>query len=303
MYRKDTVKDLAGLLARMQRKTKLKAARARAELAPIAKQPEKKSISPYQAGNADSTYVLLETRLLVHTADGWVGLPYLWNADQTEAYYMPAGGLYEFTYLHQVDAAPREFNLNYAIPDQNQCASCHITKDGGQSGQDIIPIGIQVRHINKTMIYLKDTGINQLEEWYKQGILINLAPAKSRPANVNYQDRSARLEDRAHAYLDANCAHCHRAEGPARTSGLRLPVFETDLTARGRCKTPVAAGRGSGGYDFDLNPGKPQESILMFRMLSEDPGIMMPELGRSVVHVESIALMRQWIGAMPGKCK
>gem|GEM_PF-3897266 len=45
-----------------------------------------------------------------------------------------------------------------------------------------------------------------------------------------------------------------------------------------------AAGRGSGGYTYDIDPGKATSSILIFRMKSLDPGIMMPELGRSLVH-------------------
>src|SRR5207244_1098077 len=28
---------------------------------------------------------LVETRLLIHRPDGWIGLPYVWNDDQTEA--------------------------------------------------------------------------------------------------------------------------------------------------------------------------------------------------------------------------
>ena len=30
--------------------------------------------------------------------------------------------------------------------------------------------------------------------------------------------------------------------------------------------------------------------------------IAMPELGRSTVHAEGIALMRAWVAAMPGEC-
>jgi hypothetical protein len=34
-------------------------------------------------------------------------------------------------------------------------------------------------------------------------------------------------------------------------------------------------------------------------MESTDPGIAMPELGRSTVHEEGVELLRQWIAAMP----
>jgi len=35
---------------------------------------------------------------------------------------------------------------------------------------------------------------------------------------------------------------------------------------------------------------------------SDDPAIMMPELGRSVVHREGVALIRAWIDAQAGSC-
>src|SRR5690349_19203498 len=34
---------------------------------------------------------ILETRLLVHLENGWEAWPYIWNDEQTDAYYDPAG--------------------------------------------------------------------------------------------------------------------------------------------------------------------------------------------------------------------
>jgi len=65
---------------------------------------------------------------------------------------------------------------------------------------------------------------------------------------------------------------------------------------------PVAAGRGTGDHIFDIVPGHPEDSILPFRMGSREPGVMMPEQGRSTVHLEGLALIRDWIAAMPGQC-
>ena len=60
-----------------------------------------------------------------------------------------------------------------------------------------------------------------------------------------------------------------------------------------------AAGRGSGGMDFAIAPGEPDRSFLIYRLESTEPGIAMPELGRSTVHKEGAALLRQWIAEMP----
>ena len=64
-------------------------------------------------------------------------------------------------------------------------------------------------------------------------------------------------------------------------------------------KHPVAAGRGSGNRDYAIDPGNPDNSILLYRMASTDPGVAMPELGRATAHDEALALLTEWIKAMP----
>jgi hypothetical protein len=49
---------------------------------------------------------------------------------------------------------------------------------------------------------------------------------------------------------------------------------------------------------YGIVPGKPSESILVFRMESDDPGIRMPELGRQLKHQEGVALIKDWIREM-----
>jgi hypothetical protein len=118
------------------------------------------------------------------------------------------------------------------------------------------------------------------------------------PLTPSYSDTSIRLDIRAKAYLDANCAHCHALGSPADTSGLYLTWEEADPTHRGINKPPVAAGRGSGGLDYDIAPGHSEQSILVFRMDSVDPGIMMPELGRGLIDVEGVQLISDYISSL-----
>lgn len=113
---------------------------------------------------------------------------------------------------------------------------------------------------------------------------------------------SGTVEARARDYLHVQCAHCHATTGPASTSGLILTREETNVHRLGRCKSPVAAGRGSGGLQYSIVPGKPEKSILHFRMNSTEPDVMMPELGRSLIHTEGVSLIRDWIRGMKGDC-
>ena len=70
----------------------------------------------------------------------------------------------------------------------------------------------------------------------------------------------------------------------------------------GWCKQPVAAGKGTGDRLFDIKPGDAAGSVLWYRMDSDDPAVMMPELGRSTAHREGVRLIGEWIDAQQGKC-
>ncbi|MEO6103700.1 MAG: hypothetical protein ABIP44_08695, partial [Pseudoxanthomonas sp.] len=115
-------------------------------------------------------------------------------------------------------------------------------------------------------------------------------------------DHSASIEARARAYLDVNCGHCHSPTGPAITSGMWLDAAISDPLKLGFCKQPVAAGKGTGNRMYDVAPGAADASVLIFRMDSDDPSVMMPELGRSVVHKEGVRLIREWIDSQHGTC-
>ena len=66
----------------------------------------------------------------------------------------------------------------------------------------------------------------------------------------------------------------------------------------GVLKTPVAAGRGTGGLHFDILPGQPKASIMLYRVRSVEGGIMMPEFGRTQVDEEGAAILSEWIESM-----
>jgi hypothetical protein len=159
-----------------------------------------------------------------------------------------------------------------------------------------MPIGPTARQLNGTHDFLQ--GKNQLIAWKEKLVLENLPDLSTVSALVNYDKADASVELRARAWLEINCAHCHRADGAAKNSGLHLLASERDLSKIGIGKAPVAAGKGSGGLLYDIVPGKPAESILQFRIESMHPGIMMPELGRTIAHTEGVELVKRWIKEM-----
>ena len=112
---------------------------------------------------------------------------------------------------------------------------------------------------------------------------------------VDWSDKSSSLDAKARSYLDINCAHCHIEGGSANTSGLYLDYTENRKIYLGIFKKPVATGRASNNLSYSIVPGEPKKSILLFRMESLDPGIMMPESGRALQHKEAIELINEWI--------
>ncbi|MEJ0049329.1 MAG: SO2930 family diheme c-type cytochrome [Rhodospirillales bacterium] len=238
---------------------------------------------------------LIETRILARRASGWVALPYVWNDTQTEATLMRTGTLLPLTL--QLAGGGSE-DIAYAVPNVNQCASCH-TPD--HASRQIAPIGPKARHLNKSFPYT-DGAENQLAHWQRIGLLAGAPAPDAAPRNADFRDTTAPLAARARAYLDINCGHCHNAAGLARTTGLYLDAGVTDPRRLGTCKPPVAAGPGTGDHIFDIVPHRPDDSILPFRVAATRPGIRMPEVGRSVVHQEGVDLIRQWIASLPGDC-
>ncbi len=232
---------------------------------------------------------IIETRLLLRETDDWQALSYIWNDEQTEAYLEVTGGTVDVSWRH-TDGLIR--NVAYSIPNLNQCKNCHAFNN------EIRPIGPTVRHLNRDNRF-DDQSQNQLVYMANQGYLSGSPDQSQWPQLASWESPADQsIEHRARAYLDVNCGSCHRPEGSGNTSGLFLHYHEQNDAALGIGKAPVAAGRGSGGLKYDVFPGHPEESILLHRMKSLDPGVMMPEMGRKLVHEEGVALIEEWIRSL-----
>ena len=236
---------------------------------------------------------IIETRLLIHRGAEWEAVGYIWNSDQSEAYLEIIGDIQEISW---VDKSGSRQNINYIIPNKNQCKSCHL------KGKQQIPIGPKVQNLNRTFVYAEGE-MHQLAKWASVGYLTGFDPAIKHSKVATWNDEmTGTLHDRAMAYLDINCGHCHNKEGSANTSGLHLLSDAKLDMALGIYKATVSAGAGTGGNTYSIVPGNPEESIMVYRMKSTNPGAMMPELGRTVVHHEGVGLISDWIVEM-GKNK
>ena len=235
---------------------------------------------------------LVETRLLVRQAEGWEALAYVWRG--AEAWLSITGAIIPLPLAPPDGGAARP--VNYMVPSRNQCASCHVT---GQDGDALMPIGITTRQLNRG--YGGGPG-NQIADFQALGWLDDVPPATEWARNADWVDTDESLAHMARSYLDANCGHCHNPVGRADTTGLWLNTHHDTLRRLGLCKPPIAAGQGTGGRRYSIVPGRPDASILVFRMADDDPATRMPEIGRSIVHRRGLAVVSDWIAALPNEC-
>jgi len=268
---------------------------------------------PENTAFRDGTELVIETRLLIHRAAGWIALPYYWDpVDNGADARLAALGedIPNMTTNHNGE----DLDFTYSVPDWTACTSCHGKLSPGKS--TFIPIGPKARFLNKDYTYENAQVANQLSYWAEGGILDGLPADMATVMETPLFDdtvvasslSSNELHDTAKAYLDVNCAHCHRNEltlgtgfsGPAGSSGLQVEynrAYADDPTKFGTCKVAVAGGHAE--YPYDVIPQDSGNSYLLFRMNTNDSRHRMPELGRATIHNEGVALIAAWIDSLP----
>ncbi|MGO2135781.1 SO2930 family diheme c-type cytochrome [Marinobacter sp.] len=262
--------------------------------------------------------LVIETRLLIHRSDGWVAFPYYWSSDSDATLAIAGKRLSDLTTINNQG---QEITFDYAVPKAADCTSCHsvvpnLADSDDDREQIFLPIGPKARYLNKDHTYSDGTVYNQLQYWAEgellTGLPFDLQSVEQAPV-FNDQTSLASLNDNelnaaARAYLDINCAHCHRSDltlptdyaGPAGSSGVQLEynrIYADSPGKFGVCKEAAAGGKD--GYPFDVIPGNPDESYLLFRMTTDDSRHKMPELARNTMHQEGTELIRSWIDALP----
>ncbi len=222
---------------------------------------------------------LVETRLLMrHPGDGWAGYSYEWNEAQTDATLLLGG---------------KEENIDgqiWRFPSSGQCLVCHRSGAG-------VTLGLELAQLNDDFLYaITGRTANQLTTLDGTGFLTTLVgDSDVWPVMTDPHDDDAPLPQRARAYLHANCAHCHGAEGN-RIAGLDLR-YTTGLEGTGACGQPPQ-GTGLGITNPQLiAPGEPERSVLLERMLRRDANAM-PPLATTVVDDAGTALIDAWISEL-----
>lgn len=249
---------------------------------------------PADFNKPEENWDLIETRLLMKVKGEWQAYTYVWDEAENDAELNIVGDIKAVSWH---DSKGKQQKIEYLVPNKTQCKSCH------NRAETVQPIGPKVANLNKDLRYPDGKTENQLSRWQNEGYLAPGDYGKQFAKLAAWDNpKTGTLQERALAYLDVNCGHCHHPEGPAHSSGLYLQADQKEQMRLGFCKPPVAAGKGSGGRQFGIVPGHPEASILLYRMENTDPGIMMPEIGRAMAHQEAVELIRDWIAELKGTC-
>ncbi|MBZ0327000.1 MAG: fibronectin type III domain-containing protein [Altibacter sp.] len=208
---------------------------------------------------------IIETRLLLKIEGAWQVGNYVWNASQTEATYRETGSEIPISYI---DGNGDTQNVDYQIPSKADCIICH------SNSNTIIPIGPKLRTMNFVPSY---TNMNQLEYFKANGLLEGLGSASSISVLPDWtNDVLYTLEERARGYIDINCAHCHQPGGAVTN-------FNIDF----QYETPYA--------DTGIYPNRGE---IEMRIQSTLPSYRMPQLGRTVVHEEAVAVLIAYLDTL-----
>ncbi len=211
---------------------------------------------------------IIETRVLIKVNGEWKLGNYIWNEAQTEATLSED---FEVKPISYIDANGTTQNINYEIPSHDNCITCHNTNNV------INPIGPKLRNLN----FNPQNGtinINQLQYFINNNILKGLTNPNDVSVLPDWTDADTyTIFERGRACIEINCAHCHQP------GGIVPPGFLLDF----RLETP-----------FETTGIYSHRGQIEDRIQSTVPTYRMPQLGRTIVHNEGVAMMLEYLQAI-----
>jgi len=231
---------------------------------------------------------IIETRVMIHQTNGWIFANYVWDDAQSEAYLQTNGSIVPVTWTA---ATGQTKSVDYKIPDESKCITCHATNGVN------LPIGIKPQNLNLNYNYAEGSK-NQLAKLIEFGYLENTLPAEITSV-VDYTDISKPLDLRVRSYVDSNCAHCHRDGGNAEYAALRFPFHLTENPENMGVCVGTTTPFNNVPRGFLVLPGDPSSSLVHYAMSTNNSYLMMPRVGRTIVHEEALSLVAEWINSLP----
>lgn len=236
----------------------------------------------------------LETQILHYENGTWRPYTYVWNNALTDAprdatLVDAAGATLDVPIAHREGGGYIRTEKHFGA--QNECRLCHNAGTG-------VVLGFVANQLDKWAARPGDF-VPQLSTLAKEKTIARVPETpENNPARlVDPHDKKQSLDDRARSYLHGNCSSCHHPGGNAIVSFyLRRDMPFAQLNTN--------KGTGIGTFGLRdakiITPGDPYRSILLYRMTKLGYG-RMPYIGSQVVDSRGVALIEEWIRAMPNK--
>ena len=226
----------------------------------------------------------IETQLLHFDGTEWMTYTYQWNDEQTDATLVEAGGTERAFEISDPNLHDSVRHQTWRFSGRAECQRCHNRWSGP-------PLAFNIPQLNKSRNDDRLTA-SQLQMLAGIGILDKSLPVADQPQLVDPYDSSNSLEPRARAYLQVNCAHCHRMHA----GGAVLSHMHYDLALDKTNMIGVRPTQGTFGIHAAqvIAPGNPYRSVLYYRM-SKLGGGRMPYIGSSELDRAGIKLIHDWI--------
>ncbi|MDB5103236.1 MAG: yliI [Fibrobacteres bacterium] len=263
--------------------------------------------------------------------DKWYGFSYKWNDARTEGFLVGFTDKNDAIRIYPQGKGKPSRMKKWTFPAEH-CDRCHLSRDYG-SGHSRSVLGFFTAQLNRPSA--ANPSINQLDELFAKGVLKGSKPANwngsARWRAID--DASASLNVRARSYFAANCSGCHGRRGNLNGAAdhcdinfdyqnMNDSLFEfrhrysgphgtQDSLPFSYPKTDLGNNpRGLGNLEIQAElivPGYPQKSAILARAQARNttPGDydpereQMPPWGSFEVNDPAMAVIREWIKAMP----
>jgi uncharacterized repeat protein (TIGR03806 family) len=230
----------------------------------------------------------VETQILHFDGSEWMPYTYQWSDEQSDARLVDAAGAERKFDIVDPDTAGGKRTQTWRFSGRAECQRCHNKWSGPA-------LAFNTPQLNRDHDYGSVAG-SQLDTLAHIRLIDKPVSTEKRPKLADPRNASAELDDRARAYLHANCAHCHRKHA----GGAVLSQMHFDLALD---KTNMVGARPSQGT-FGIHaaqvvaPGDPFRSVLLYRLAKLGSG-RMPQIGSTEVDRAGVELIYDWFRKMP----
>lgn len=254
----------------------------------------------------------VETRILVkRSANAWEGYSYKWDAAFTDADLLTSSN----TTTYDLGGTTHD----HYFPSPSECLQCHSQGAGFALGPKTLqmnrnftyPSGVtdnQLRAMAHIGLFTPNSGSDRPPELAESNI--DSLPKIPDPSDAN----SGTVEQRARAYLYANCSHCHapsafmpimdfRYDTPLYTGLPPSCVAPSDCDTNTVCVTSTSSLTSTPGEvapfpTLRLKPHNANESMV-WRRMKRRGAMQMPPLATFLANPVGTDLVQQWIDGLP----